>query len=408
MTLNVTGDDIADGPAIVRVNILVRSISRIDDVQMEYAIQITFREQWRDDRLVYDDMDGRIRFLVLTEIDKIWKPDLFFSNEKEGHFHNIIMPNILLRIYPNGDVLLSIRISLVLFCPMNLQYFPLDLQTCTIKMASYGYTTEDLVFLWKEGDPVQVTKTLSLSRFTLLKYITDYCTSRTNTGEYSCLRVDMLFKREFSYYLILIYVPCCMLVIVSWVSFWIDPNSAAARVLLGITSLLTMSRQISSINASLPPVSYTKAVDVWTGACLTFVFSALLEFAVVNYVSRQDGHRAKRAQAAMGGRKRKRVSKWDIDENGGKDSGLDSSDIDDLMQPQNSLNEFTTPYPKPRKIPVTDSNPNFIRKYLNRFPTRSKRIDIIARICFPLLFALFNLLYWVNYLWRDDLKDLEI
>lgn len=79
-----------------------------------------------------------------------------------------------------------------------------------------------------------------------------------------------------------------------------DPNSAAARVALGVTSLLTMSRQISSINASLPPVSYTKAVDVWTGACLTFVFGALLEFAVVNYVSRQDAHRADR--------KRKRVS----------------------------------------------------------------------------------------------------
>lgn len=41
------------------------------------------------------------------------KPDLFFSNEKEGHFHNIIMPNVLLRIYPDGKVLYSIRISLV-------------------------------------------------------------------------------------------------------------------------------------------------------------------------------------------------------------------------------------------------------------------------------------------------------
>ena len=50
-----------------------------------------------------------------------------------------------------------------------------------------------------------------------------------------------------------------MLVIVSWVSFWIDSNSTAARVLLGVTSLLTMSRQNSGINASLPPVSYTKA-----------------------------------------------------------------------------------------------------------------------------------------------------
>lgn len=102
----------------------------------EIALQVTFRQEWRDDRLVYDDMDGRIRFLTLTEHDKIWKPDLFFSNEKSGHFHNIIMPNVLVRIKPNGDVLFSIRISLVLFCPMNLMYFPLDLQTCTIKMAS--------------------------------------------------------------------------------------------------------------------------------------------------------------------------------------------------------------------------------------------------------------------------------
>ena len=83
-----------------------------------------------------------------------------------------------------------------------------------------------------------------------------------------------------------------MLVIVSWVSFWLDPNAIPARVSLGVTTLLTMATQISGINASLPPVSYTKAIDVWTGVCLTFVFGALLEFALVNYASRADAHRA--------------------------------------------------------------------------------------------------------------------
>jgi anionic glutamate receptor len=111
------------------------------------------------------------------------------------------------------------------------------------------------------------------------------------TGEYSCLKVDLLFKREFSYYLIQIYIPCCMLVIVSWVSFWLDQNAIPARVSLGVTTLLTMATQTSGINASLPPVSYTKAIDVWTGVCLTFVFGALLEFALVNYASRSDMHR---------------------------------------------------------------------------------------------------------------------
>ena len=112
------------------------------------------------------------------------------------------------------------------------------------------------------------------------------------TGEYSCLRVDLTFRREFSYYLIQIYIPCIMLVIVSWVSFWLDPNAIPARVSLGVTTLLTMATQISGINASLPQVSYTKAIDVWTGVCLTFVFGALLEFALVNYASRSDAHRA--------------------------------------------------------------------------------------------------------------------
>lgn len=45
-----------------------------------------------------------------------------------------------------------------------------------------GWTTADLVFLWKEGDPVQVVKNLHLPRFTLEKFLTDYCNSKTNTG----------------------------------------------------------------------------------------------------------------------------------------------------------------------------------------------------------------------------------
>ena len=88
-------------------------------------------------------------------------------------------------------------------------------------------------------------------------------------GKYSCLKVELIFKREFSYYMLTIYVPCCMLVIVSWVSFWLDQNAIPARVSLGVTTLLTMSTQTSGINAQLPPVSYTKAIDVWTGVSFT-------------------------------------------------------------------------------------------------------------------------------------------
>lgn len=92
------------------------------------------------------------------------------------------------------------------------------------------------------------------------------------TGEYSCLKVDLLFRREFSYYLITIYIPCCMLVIVSWVSFWLDANAVPARVSLGVTTLLTMATQTTGINNSLPPVSYTKVRTSFIFICAAFTF----------------------------------------------------------------------------------------------------------------------------------------
>lgn len=40
--------------------------------------------------------------------------------------------------------------------------------------------------------------------------------------------------------------------------------------------------------------------------------------------------------------------------------------------------------------------------WLSKFPSRSKRIDVISRITFPLVFALFNVVYWSTYLFRED------
>ncbi|KAL7039175.1 hypothetical protein ACKWTF_009826 [Chironomus riparius] len=395
-----------DGPAVVYVNIFVRSISKIDDVVMEYSVQLTFREQWLDERLKFDDIGGRLKYLTLTEANRVWMPDLFFSNEKEGHFHNIIMPNVYIRIFPYGSVLYSIRISLTLACPMNLKLYPLDRQICSLRMASYGWTTADLVFLWKEGDPVQVVKNLHLPRFTLEKFLTDYCNSKTNTGEYSCLKVDLLFKREFSYYLIQIYTPCCMLVIVSWVSFWLDQGAVPARVSLGVTTLLTMATQTSGINASLPPVSYTKAIDVWTGVCLTFVFGALLEFALVNYASRSADRAADIHRETM---KKKRRELEQVSLDAASDLLDTDSNATFAMKPLVRHPGDPLALEKLRQCEVHMQPPkrqSCCKTWLSRLPTRqcsrSKRIDVISRITFPLVFALFNLVYWSTYLFREE------
>ena len=66
-------------------------------------------------------------------------PDTFFRNEKIGRFHNILQPNLYVRVFPNGDVLYSIRVSLTCACSMHLALFPLDKQTCNLDVASCEY-----------------------------------------------------------------------------------------------------------------------------------------------------------------------------------------------------------------------------------------------------------------------------
>ena len=52
---------------------------------------------------------GKIKYLTMTDASKVWMPDTFFRNEKIGRFHTILTPNLYVRVFPNGDVLYSIR-----------------------------------------------------------------------------------------------------------------------------------------------------------------------------------------------------------------------------------------------------------------------------------------------------------
>ena len=54
-------------------------------------------------------LSGKIRYLTMTDSTKVWMPDTFFRNEKIGRFHDILQPNLYVRVYPNGNVLYSIR-----------------------------------------------------------------------------------------------------------------------------------------------------------------------------------------------------------------------------------------------------------------------------------------------------------
>ncbi|XP_030643806.1 glycine receptor subunit alpha-3 [Chanos chanos] len=376
-------------PVNVSCNIFINSFGSIAETTMDYRVNIFLRQQWNDPRLAYSEYPDDSLDLDPSMLDSIWKPDLFFANEKGAHFHEVTTDNKLLRIFKNGNVLYSIRLTLTLSCPMDLKNFPMDVQTCIMQLESFGYTMNDLIFEWQENGPVQVADGLTLPQF-ILKDESDlrYCTKHYNTGKFTCIEVRFHLERQMGYYLIQMYIPSLLIVILSWVSFWINMDAAPARVALGITTVLTMTTQSSGSRTSLPKVSYVKAIDIWMAVCLLFVFSALLEYAAVNFVSRQ--HK----ELLRFRRRRKKSSKEeDVREsrlsftptaagacNAGKDGAV----------PKNANNATQQP-PAPG---TTGKSHEEMRKL---FIDRAKKIDTVSRAGFPLAFLFFNIFYWVLY-----------
>ncbi|XP_009995380.1 PREDICTED: glycine receptor subunit alpha-4 isoform X3 [Chaetura pelagica] len=381
-------------PVNVTCNIFINSFGSVTETTMDYRVNVFLRQQWNDPRLAYREYPDDSLDLDPSMLDSIWKPDLFFANEKGANFHEVTTDNKLLRIFKNGNVLYSIRLTLILSCPMDLKNFPMDIQTCTMQLESFGYTMNDLIFEWlEEQEAVQVAEGLTLPQF-ILRDEKDlgYCTKYYNTGKFTCIEVKFHLERQMGYYLIQMYIPSLLIVILSWVSFWINMDAAPARVGLGITTVLTMTTQSAGSRASLPKVSYVKAIDIWMAVCLLFVFAALLEYAAVNFVSRQH-------KEFMRLRRRQRVAPADSlslcqEEELVRESRfyLRGYGLGHCLQPKDRAGEGPSIY-SPTPATLLREGESLRRRYLDR----AKRIDTISRAVFPFTFLVFNIFYWVVY-----------
>lgn len=204
---------------------------------------------------------------------------------------------------------------------------------------------------------------------------TETCDSTTSTGTYSCLKANFSFKRIYRYYEIQMFIPTSMMIIIGWLSFWLDPKSTG-RVVTCLVTLLVLAMMISFANiVVIPATNYTKAIDVWTGISLTFVFVSLVIYIVVNYLSRfTQEEQAKNSKPAT------------------EPEGTSKTDLEEGP-------EGNTTSGNKGKTATFKRTTEMATKCWGGLSTKAQKVDVVARILYPLAFFAFNILYWACYKW---------
>ncbi|XP_023124511.1 gamma-aminobutyric acid receptor subunit alpha-6a isoform X1 [Amphiprion ocellaris] len=386
------------GVTEVKTDIFVTSFGPVSDVEMEYTMDMFFRQMWVDERLKFE---GPTEILRLNNrmVDKIWTPDTFFRNSKKSISHNMTTPNKLFRIMQNGTVLYTMRLTISAECPMRLMDFPMDGHSCPLRFGSYAYTSSEIMFTWRKGPIASVDcpkESMSLLQYDLVGQTLSSEIIKSNTGHYSVQVVHFHLQRKLGYYLIQTYIPLIMVVVLSQVSFWINKESVPARTVAGITTVLTMTTLSISARQSLPKVAYATAMDWFIAVCFAFVASALVEFAAVNYFATLQANSLKKQKA--------RQDKLEVLATGSDDedtvSQSDSNPQEGLKKRNHSVCRS-----EPGEAPAL---PIFLQQG-SAFPpipqlAGTSPIDAYARILFPLAFGLFNLAYWYIYLVKDTME----
>ena len=75
----------------------------------DYSLNMYLRQTWVDERLKYSNLLNSSVTLNYDQISQLWIPDTFFRNLKKGMFHDITVPNRLIRLTPDGTILFSQR-----------------------------------------------------------------------------------------------------------------------------------------------------------------------------------------------------------------------------------------------------------------------------------------------------------
>ncbi|EYC15153.1 hypothetical protein Y032_0038g3658 [Ancylostoma ceylanicum] len=169
---------------------------------------------------------------------------------------------------------------------MKLQLFPMDSQRCKLEIESYGYSILDINYVFASEKSVTRSE-FELPQFVLVDVKISNKTEKLSSGEYSRLVSYFLFKRNIGFYIIQIYLPSVLIVVISWVSFWLSRDATPARVALGVTTVLTMTTLMTTTNSAMPKVSYVKSIDIFLGVCFMMVFCSLLEYAAVGYINKR-------------------------------------------------------------------------------------------------------------------------
>lgn len=263
-TAEIRGPAVLQAPTSVQVGLRMQQITGVDQQSENFGVVATLQMRWNDPLLAFSPADCACDLRTfnaasfaqyVSDRSSLW-PDFTLFNQQGRRFTQ----NDNVVVFPNGDVIYLERFSATLQAPdFDFRNFPFDTQRFYIRLDAI-YPEEFLLFQDLPGYSA-LGDQLGEEEWIIVDFTTEVSSeTASTTAPVSRFSYGFSANRHLSFYIIRIFVPIFIIIMVSWITFFLKDYGKRVDVTAG--NLLLFIAFNFTISGDLPRLGYLTFLDV--------------------------------------------------------------------------------------------------------------------------------------------------
>lgn len=268
-------------PVTVRLGITIRNLIAIDEMKETWQLAGLLEARWQDPRLRFRSKWHGAVFRDLPA--NLWKPDLEFANEVvPTHFRFVDFYAL-----PDGTIEYAQAFTATLSTNLDLRRFPFDSQALPLVVQAAGDDLDRTVLKAdREGISLPKRAYVGLSQWAPLSVSDSTEPVAGSASHATAVDFDLNVRRKPNAYIFKFIIPLLLLVIISWITFWLSHEEFKTKDQLGsaISTLLIIVAFNVTASLLLPKTEYVTYIDALLFACFIFVMISIATVVGTHFV----------------------------------------------------------------------------------------------------------------------------
>ncbi len=246
-------------PVRVAAGLFLVNLSGLADRSETFNADLYLSFRWQDARLAFAGTEPQrhVEDDAQTKLAEIWWPQLEFVNTAEP-----TITNRALTIFPDGRVQYVLGLTADFRADLDLRRFPFDRQRLPVRIESFTWTADDLVFVADE-QRLGVSSEITFEGLQVLHVGAEIRRAEiVGWGETFSEFVGVIdVRRQAIFYLWTVFAPITLIFLISCTVFVVHVDNFQDRVAISLAALLACIATQFAMSFNLPQISYLTVID---------------------------------------------------------------------------------------------------------------------------------------------------